>query len=180
MGLVFVIETLSVIVQVASFRITGRRVFRMAPIHHHFELKGWPETTVIIRFWMITGACTALGLGLFYREFIRAGGPRVIPPDRDPGLAEQRFLVYGLGVTNRAVVAALVAHGLEVRLAGDGDEGELREFAASVAVHEVVHAPDRGHARRARRALRRRAAGSRAARPTPASSPRSPTSAVRC
>ncbi len=74
MGLVFLIETLSVIVQVASFRITGRRVFRMAPIHHHFELKGWPETTVIIRFWMVTGACTALGLGLFYREFIRAGG----------------------------------------------------------------------------------------------------------
>jgi phospho-N-acetylmuramoyl-pentapeptide-transferase len=46
----------------------------MAPIHHHFELIGWPETTVIIRMWMVTGACTALGLGLFYREFIRAGG----------------------------------------------------------------------------------------------------------
>jgi phospho-N-acetylmuramoyl-pentapeptide-transferase len=46
----------------------------MAPIHHHFELMGWPETTVIIRMWMITGACTAFGLGLFYREFIRGGG----------------------------------------------------------------------------------------------------------
>ena len=67
----------------------------------------------------------------------------MIAPDSGPGLAEQCFLVYGLGVTNRAVVAALVAHGLEVLLAGDGDEAELREFAASVPVHEVAHAPDR-------------------------------------
>ena len=74
LGLLFVVETVSVILQVASFRMTGRRIFRMAPIHHHFELKGWPETTVIIRMWMVTGACTAFGLGLFYREFIRAGG----------------------------------------------------------------------------------------------------------
>ncbi len=74
LGLVFVLETVSVILQVASFRLFGRRIFRMAPIHHHFELLGWPETTVIIRLWMVTGACTALGLGLFYREFIRGGG----------------------------------------------------------------------------------------------------------
>ncbi len=74
LGLLFVVETLSVIGQVASFRLFGRRIFKMAPIHHHFELIGWPETTVIIRMWMVTGACTALGLGLFYREFIRAGG----------------------------------------------------------------------------------------------------------
>ena len=74
LGLVFVVETVSVILQVASFRLFGRRIFRMAPIHHHFELMGWPETTVIIRMWMVTGACTAFGLGLFYREFIRGGG----------------------------------------------------------------------------------------------------------
>ena len=74
LGLVFVLETVSVILQVASFRLFGRRIFRMAPIHHHFELMGWPETTVIIRLWMVTGACTAFGLGLFYREFIRGGG----------------------------------------------------------------------------------------------------------
>jgi phospho-N-acetylmuramoyl-pentapeptide-transferase len=73
-GLLFVLETVSVILQVLSFRTTGRRVFRMAPIHHHFELVGWPETTVIIRMWMLTAACTAVGLGLFYREFIQAGG----------------------------------------------------------------------------------------------------------
>lgn len=74
LAFVFVLETLSVILQVASFRLFGRRIFRMAPIHHHFELKGWPETTVIIRLWMITGMCVAFGLGLFYREFIRGGG----------------------------------------------------------------------------------------------------------
>jgi phospho-N-acetylmuramoyl-pentapeptide-transferase len=71
---VFVAETVSVIIQVGVFRTTGRRVFRMAPIHHHFELIGWPETTVIIRLWMITGACTAFGIALFYRQFINAGG----------------------------------------------------------------------------------------------------------
>lgn len=74
LGAVFVVETLSVIIQVAAFRSTGRRVFKMAPIHHHFELSGWPETTVIIRLWMITGGCTAFGIALFYREFLRAGG----------------------------------------------------------------------------------------------------------
>ena len=73
LGALFVIETLSVIIQVAAFRTTGRRVFRMAPIHHHFELAGWPETTVIIRLWMITAACTAVGIGLFYRDFVRVG-----------------------------------------------------------------------------------------------------------
>ena len=74
LGAVFVVETLSVIIQVAAFRTTGRRVFKMAPIHHHFELMGWPETTVIIRLWMITGGATAFGIALFYREFLRAGG----------------------------------------------------------------------------------------------------------
>jgi phospho-N-acetylmuramoyl-pentapeptide-transferase len=54
MGGIFVMETLSVIMQVASFKLTGKRIFRMAPIHHHFELKGWPEPRVIVRFWIIT------------------------------------------------------------------------------------------------------------------------------
>ncbi|MCB1256202.1 MAG: phospho-N-acetylmuramoyl-pentapeptide-transferase [Microthrixaceae bacterium] len=75
-GALFVLETASVIIQVASFRSTGKRVFKMAPIHHHFELSGWPETTVIIRLWMLTAACTAFGLGLFYREFVRLAGIR--------------------------------------------------------------------------------------------------------
>lgn len=62
MGGVFVMETVSVIVQVLSFKITGKRVFRMAPIHHHFELKGWPEPRVIVRFWIITVILVLIGL----------------------------------------------------------------------------------------------------------------------
>ena len=59
---VFVLETVSVIIQVASFKLTGRRIFRMAPIHHHFELKGWPEPRVIVRFWIITVILVLFGL----------------------------------------------------------------------------------------------------------------------
>jgi phospho-N-acetylmuramoyl-pentapeptide-transferase len=73
-GGLFVVETLSVIIQVASFQAFRRRVFRMAPIHHHFELVGWPETTVIIRFWILAGLCTALALGSFYADFLSKGG----------------------------------------------------------------------------------------------------------
>lgn len=62
MGGVFVMETVSVIIQVASFKMTGKRVFRMAPIHHHFELKGWPEPRVIVRFWIITFILVLIGL----------------------------------------------------------------------------------------------------------------------
>ncbi|HTZ08045.1 MAG TPA: phospho-N-acetylmuramoyl-pentapeptide-transferase [Acidimicrobiales bacterium] len=75
-GGLFVIETLSVLVQVVSFRVFGRRVFRMAPVHHHFELLGWPETTVIVRFWILAGLFAALGLGVFYADFISATGIR--------------------------------------------------------------------------------------------------------
>ena len=62
MGGVFVMETVSVIMQVASFKLTGRRIFRMAPLHHHFELKGWPEPRVIVRFWIITVILVLIGL----------------------------------------------------------------------------------------------------------------------
>ncbi|MFT5447679.1 MAG: phospho-N-acetylmuramoyl-pentapeptide-transferase [Gammaproteobacteria bacterium] len=62
MGGVFVMETLSVILQVASFKLTGKRIFRMAPLHHHFELKGWPEPRVIVRFWVITVILVLVGL----------------------------------------------------------------------------------------------------------------------
>lgn len=72
-GGLFVIETVSVLVQVASFRLFHRRVFRMAPLHHHFELRSWPETTVIVRFWILGGICTALALGLFYADFLSFG-----------------------------------------------------------------------------------------------------------
>jgi len=62
MGGVFVVETVSVIIQVASYKLTGRRIFRMAPLHHHFELKGWPEPKVIVRFWIITVILVLIGL----------------------------------------------------------------------------------------------------------------------
>jgi phospho-N-acetylmuramoyl-pentapeptide-transferase len=62
MGGVFVLETVSVVLQVASFRLTGKRIFRMAPIHHHFELKGWPEPKVIVRFWIISFVLVLAGL----------------------------------------------------------------------------------------------------------------------
>ena len=64
MGGLFVIEALSVIVQVSSFKLTGKRVFNMAPLHHHYELKGWPEPRVIVRFWIITFMLVLLGLAL--------------------------------------------------------------------------------------------------------------------
>ena len=61
-GGLFVLETASVIVQVASFKMTGRRVFRMAPLHHHFEKKGWKEPTIVIRFWIIAMILALIGL----------------------------------------------------------------------------------------------------------------------
>ena len=69
-GGLFVTITLSVIIQVASFKSTGRRVFRMAPLQHHFELLGWQEVTIVIRFWIIAGLFVAFGLGLFYAEWV--------------------------------------------------------------------------------------------------------------
>jgi phospho-N-acetylmuramoyl-pentapeptide-transferase len=69
-GGLFVIITLSVVIQVISFRVFHRRVFLMAPLHHHFELMGWPETTVIVRFWILAGLFAALGLGIFYGDFL--------------------------------------------------------------------------------------------------------------
>jgi phospho-N-acetylmuramoyl-pentapeptide-transferase len=62
MGGIFVLETVSVILQVASFKLTGRRIFRMAPLHHHFELKGWAEPKVIVRFWIISLILVLVGL----------------------------------------------------------------------------------------------------------------------
>ena len=70
LGGLFVTITLSVIIQVASFKSTGKRVFRMAPLQHHFELLGWQEVTIVIRFWIIAGLFVAFGLGLFYAEWV--------------------------------------------------------------------------------------------------------------
>jgi phospho-N-acetylmuramoyl-pentapeptide-transferase len=69
----FVVITLSVIIQVASFKATGKRVFLMTPLQHHFELKGWPEVTIVIRFWVISGLLTGIGFALFYAEWLGGG-----------------------------------------------------------------------------------------------------------
>ena len=70
-GGIFVIEAGSVIVQRAYFKLThGRRIFLMSPIHHHFELKGWAEVTVVVRFWIIGGLLVAAGVGSFYLEWL--------------------------------------------------------------------------------------------------------------
>jgi phospho-N-acetylmuramoyl-pentapeptide-transferase len=74
LGGLFVAVTLSVVIQVAFFRATRRRVFRMAPLHHHFELAGWAENTVIVRFWLVTGMAVAFGLGLFYADWLSFAG----------------------------------------------------------------------------------------------------------
>ena len=74
LGALFVAEIVSVVVQILAFRTTGRRVFRMAPFHHHFELVGWAETTVIIRFWLLTAIACGLGVALFYGEWLAAIG----------------------------------------------------------------------------------------------------------
>lgn len=70
LGALFVAVTASVILQVAYFKATGKRLFRMAPLHHHFELSGWTEMTVVVRFWIVTGMCVALGLGVFYADWL--------------------------------------------------------------------------------------------------------------
>lgn len=80
LGGLFVLETVSVMLQVTTFKVTkkltgtGRRVFRIAPIHHHFEMLGWEQVTVTIRFWIITGICVAAGLGVFYAEWVSGIG----------------------------------------------------------------------------------------------------------
>jgi len=70
LGGLFVLITLSVVIQVGSFKLTGRRVFKMAPLQHHFELAGWGEVTIVIRFWIIAGLFVGLGLGIFYAEWV--------------------------------------------------------------------------------------------------------------
>jgi phospho-N-acetylmuramoyl-pentapeptide-transferase len=75
LGGLFVIETLSVMLQVGFFRLSkGRRILRMAPLHHHFEMLGWEQVTIVIRFWIITGLCVATGVGIFYAEWVAGIG----------------------------------------------------------------------------------------------------------
>jgi phospho-N-acetylmuramoyl-pentapeptide-transferase len=73
LGGLFVIITLSVVIQVGSFKLTGKRVFKMAPLQHHFELMGWAETSIVIRFWLVSALCIGLGLVIFYVQWMSVG-----------------------------------------------------------------------------------------------------------
>jgi phospho-N-acetylmuramoyl-pentapeptide-transferase len=73
-GGIYVAETLSVVLQVASFKLTGKRIFRMAPLHHHFEMKGWSETKVMVRFWIITGILAGAGFAMYFIGTVVAKG----------------------------------------------------------------------------------------------------------
>ena len=73
-GGLFVIITMSVVIQIISFKTTGKRVFRMSPLQHHFELAGWSEVNIVVRFWIVAGIGVAIGLGLFYSDFLAAMG----------------------------------------------------------------------------------------------------------
>ena len=74
MGMLYVIITMSVVIQIISFRTTGKRVFRMSPLQHHFELAGWSEVNIVVRFWIVAGICVAIGMGLFYTDFLAVMG----------------------------------------------------------------------------------------------------------
>jgi phospho-N-acetylmuramoyl-pentapeptide-transferase len=73
LGGLFVIIVLSVIIQVVSFKLTGKRVFLMSPLQHHFELRGWQEITIVVRFWIIAAICTGTGMAVFYAAWLRGG-----------------------------------------------------------------------------------------------------------
>ena len=71
--MLYVVEALSVIIQVGSFKLRGTRVFKMAPLHHHFEMNNWAETTIIVRFWIVNGIFVVIALGLFYGDWVLFG-----------------------------------------------------------------------------------------------------------
>jgi phospho-N-acetylmuramoyl-pentapeptide-transferase len=73
LGGIYVVEGASVILQVLSYKLTKKRIFRMAPIHHHFEMKGWSETKIMVRFWIITGVLAGAGFALWFISSLRAG-----------------------------------------------------------------------------------------------------------
>ena len=143
LGGLYVVETLSVIAQVISFRGFGRRVLRMAPIHHHFEVGGWPEFTVIVRFWLFAGLCVALGPRLLLRR---------LPPHPGGASSDRRAsLVIGLAKTGEAVDARCCAR--------EGDDGDRRRGRTRPATDVRARASTRACAAGATRRRGARADG---------------------
>src|SRR4029079_7515888 len=106
-GGLFVLEAVSVIVQFASFQLFGVRVFRMAPLHHHFEQKGWPESTVVIRFWIIAVVLALAGLATLKLRYV----PCMIPVTVFQG---RKIAVFGLGLSGLAAARSLMAGAAEI------------------------------------------------------------------
>ena len=131
----------------------------MSPIHHHFELLGWPETTVIIRFWLIAAVCVAAALGLFIGDFTRISADAAVTR-----------LVYGLAVAGAATCAALLAAGVDVVAADDAVDERKRALADELGV-ELARAPRRASWPRSSLRCDARRAGARRARDATACSP---------
>ncbi len=147
LGGLFVLETVSVMMQVGFFKLTkGKRIFRMAPIHHHFEMLGWEQVTVVIRFWIITGLFVATGLGIFYAEWVIATVTRPDPDHPRPqGLVVRgvRAVVAGFGTSGAAAVDNLLHLGADVHAVAESvspkvlERVELLEvLGARIDVHE--------------------------------------------
>ena len=156
LGGLFVVETLSVMLQVGFFKVTkGRRIFRMAPLHHHFEMLGWEQVTVVIRFWIITGLCVATGLGRLLR---RVGGRhRDGPTDlgRHDSWDGVRAVVAGFGVSGFAAADNLTHLGARVTALDESDGGRQRP-AEKAELLEVLGADGPARRGRHRDAARRR------------------------
>ena len=126
------VVTLSVMVQVTFFKVTrrltgtGKRIFRMAPLHHHFEMLGWEQVTVVIRFWIITGLCVAAGLGIFYAEWVAgqlSARPDVQALGRHDSWEGVRAVVAGFGVSGFAAADNLNHLGAAVTALDESDGG---------------------------------------------------------
>ena len=125
-GGIFVIEALSVILQVASFKYWGRRIFLMAPIHHHFEMKAWSETKIMVRFWIVAAILCGAAFALYYRYFrpsaptwsddLPRGGPGAVRPGGGPSRLRGVAIASWPLTAPRADPARLAEAGVEVHL----------------------------------------------------------------
>ena len=129
-GGLFVVEALSVIFQVGFFKVThGRRIFKMAPLHHHFELKGWPEPKVIVRFWII-----AIILALISMSTLKVKMRR---PVVEMSLANKKVLVVGLGRTGLATVRFLEKRAARITVTDLADECQLAPYLAQTREMDI-------------------------------------------
>ena len=135
-GGLFVIITMSLIIQRVSYKTTGKRVFLMSPLHHHFELKGWSEVNVVIRFWIIAGIAAAIGLGIFYGDFLADELETM-----DERLTGRRG---GAGVAGAAAARALLRRGAQVTVVDRAASEATERLAGAGARIVIADAPPDG------------------------------------